>query len=217
MSDRTECVDPTRPAPPGGPDGPTLLVNGDFAAGLPPWGLFGQISGQVIGDAFWFQRLAGTPAGVVLQPTGQTAPAGEIVTATFELGSSYAVRRRVTVLVHDDDFTDLAACTFWLDPGQASQQYEMRMFTTKAWTNVTFSVYPVTVDTSGFLRLDNVTLRRTPGVTFSGTDCVEPPTSSPSPAYRHSSGLITNDSATAAMTKNANTAMAVFIAMRRGF
>ena len=216
--DRTECVDPTRPDPPGGPDGPTLLVNGDFGADLPPWGLFGQINAQVFGGVVWFHRTSLTPpAGVVLQATQQTATAGEIFTARFELGSTYAVRRRVTVLVHDNDFTDLAACTFWLEPGQALQQYEMRMFATKAWTNATFSVYPVTADTSASLRLDNVTLSRTPGATFNGTDCVEPPSSSASTGHRHSSGLITNDSATAAMTKNANTAMAVFRAMRRGF
>ena len=217
-ADRTECVDPTRPDPPGGPDGPTLLANGDFGAGLPPWGLFGQITAEVSGSVLFFRRTSVTPpAGVVLQATQQTATAGEIFTARFELGSTYAVRRRVTVLIHDNDFTDLAACTFWLEPGQALQQYEMRMFATKDWTNATFSVYPVTADTSASLRLDNVTLSRTPGATFSGTDCVEPVSPSPSNRYRHSSGLITNDSATAAITKNANTAMAVFRAMRRGF
>jgi len=217
-ADRTECVDPTRPVPPGGPDGPTLLVNGDFGAGLPPWGLFGQINAQVFSGVLWFQRTSVTPpAGVVLQPTGQTADAGEIFTATFELGSTYSARRRVTVLVHDNDFTELAACTFWLQPGQALQLYQMRMFATKAWTNATLSVYPANADASGWLRLDNVTLRRTPGATFSGTDCVEPVSSSASNRYRHSFGLITNDSATAAMTKNANTAIAVLIAMRRGF
>jgi hypothetical protein len=180
VTDRTECVDPTRPLPPGGPDSETLLVNGDFAAGLPPWGTFGQISAQVVSGVLRFQRTAGTPAGVVLQLTGQTAAAGEIFTATFELSSSYALRRRVTVLIHDNDFTDLAACTFWLEPGQPLQQYQMRMFATKDWTNATLSFYPVTADTSEFLRLDNVTLQRTPGATFSGTDCVEPVSPGPS-------------------------------------
>lgn len=219
-ADRTECVDPTRPVPPGGPDGPTLLVNGDFAAGVPPWGLFGEITAQVVSDVLWFRRPSLTlPAGVVLQPTGQSATAGEIFTATFELASSYAVRRRVTVLIHDNDFTDLAACTFWLAPGQAIQPYQMRMFATKAWTNATVSIYPVTADATAWLQVDNVTFRRTPGTTFSGTDCVEPvsPSATNGYRYRHSLGLITNDSATAAMTKKANTAMAVFMAMRRGF
>jgi hypothetical protein len=217
--DRTECVDPTRPVPPGGPDGPTLLVNGDFEAGLPPpWGLFGHINAQVFSGVLWFQRTSVTPpAGVVLQPTGQTATAGEIFTAAFEFSSTYSTRRRVTVLIHDNDFTDLAACTFWLEPGQALQPYQMRTFATKAWTNATVSIYPATADTSGWLRVDNVTFSRTPGATFSGTDCVEPASSSAAGAYRHSSGLITNDSAMAAMTKNANTVIAVLMAMRRGF
>jgi hypothetical protein len=178
-SDRTECVDPTRPVPPGGPEGPTLLVNGDFASGLEPWGVFGQIVHEITGGVFQFHRPAGIPAGVVLQPTAQTASAGEIFTATFELGNTFAVRRRVTVLVHDNDFSDLAACTFWLPPSQPLQPYEIRMFAAKAWTNVTLSVYPASIDTAAWFQLDNVSLRRTPGITFNGTDCIEPPAAMP--------------------------------------
>ena len=178
-SDRTECVDPRRPAPSGAPDGPTLLVNGDFSADLPPWGVFGQIVHQVTNGVFEFHRPAGTPAGVVLQPTLQNASIGQIFTATFELGNTFPVRRRVTILLHENDFSDLAACTFWLSPGQPLQPYAIRMFASRPWLNATLSIYPASIDTAAWFQLDNVTLRRTPGATLSGTDCIEPPATSP--------------------------------------
>ena len=43
--------------------------------------------------------------------------ANQILTATFQLGNSSGVRKRVTVILHDSDFCDLSACTFWLAAG----------------------------------------------------------------------------------------------------
>jgi hypothetical protein len=101
--------------------------------------------------------------------------ANQILTASFQLGNSSAVRKRVTILLHDLDFSDLSACTFWLPPGQALSTYSMRMFATKAWTNATLSVYAATTGTDQYTRLDNMTLQRTPGATALGAECIEPP------------------------------------------
>ena len=174
-ADRTDCVDPTAPVPAGGPPGSDLLVNGDFSTGtLPPWGTFGQIQSQIANGVFEFVKLAGTPAGVVLQPTGQAITTGERLTATFQLGNSSSVRKRVTVILHDNNFSDLSACTFWLPPGQALSTYTYRTFATHAWTNATLSVYPATTGPDQWIQLDNVTLQRTPAASNSGTECVEP-------------------------------------------
>ena len=175
--DRTDCLDPTTPAATGGAAGTDLLVNGDFGTGLPdPWVVFGTLSPQVSAGVFEFIRPNPTqPAGAILQPTGQPMAANEIVSATFDLGNSSASRKRVTVLLHDSDFTDLAACTFWLPPGQPLAPYSMSAFATKSWTNATISIYAATVDTDHWARLDNVTLRQTPSATIVGTECVEPP------------------------------------------
>ena len=182
-NDRTACEDPNAPAP-GVDDGPDLIVNGDFGApALAPWAVFGTLTSQVAGGVFEFVRPTSTPpAGVILQPTGQSAGVNEILTATFELGNSSAVRKRVTVLLHDNDFTDLSACTFWLAPGQPLSPYSMSMYATEAWSNATISVYGATVGPDQWSRLDNVTLRKTPSVDVSGTDCVEPPGASPGQA-----------------------------------
>jgi hypothetical protein len=175
-STRVDCVDVFAPGATGDPDGPDLLGNGDFSSGtLAPWGTFGTITYQVAGGVFEFIRPSSTPpSGVLLQPTGQAFPAGTILTATLELGNSSIVRKRVTVLLHDLNFSDLAACTFWLEPGQPLSAYAVRAYTTRAWANATLSVYPATTGLHEWIRLDNVTFRTTPGTVIIGTECVEP-------------------------------------------
>ena len=172
----TMCDDALAPAPTGGGNSATMLVNGDFGSGAvgPGWGLFGQIDGGVTGGVFEFNKLAGTPAGVILQPTGQAVAANELLTATFQLGNLSGVRQRVTVILHDGDFSDLSACTFWLAPGQPLSTYVYRTFATEAWTNATISVYPATPGVVRAARLDNVTVQRTPSVLLAGAQCLEP-------------------------------------------
>ena len=172
-ADRTECADPGAPLPSPGGSGSTMLSNGDFGVGTSGWTVYGQLTWQVNEGVFEFYRPAGTPAGVILQATGQSLPAREIVTATFDLGNSSAVRKRVTVLLHDLDFSDLHACTFTLLPGTPVTTFAMRTHTSAAWSNATISIYPATVGTESFIRLDNVALQRTPSATAAGTECFE--------------------------------------------
>jgi hypothetical protein len=164
------------------------MVNGNFNTGtLPPWGVFGQITHQIAAGVFEFFRPAGTPAGVVLQPVGQTMTPAQILTATFQLGNSSGVRKRVTVLVHDLNFTDLSACTFFIPPGQPLSDYAYRTYATQAWGNATISFYPSTIGTEQWMRLDNVTLRRTPGTSIVGTECIEPSSSARQLAFEAAS------------------------------
>jgi Tol biopolymer transport system component len=171
---RTYCFDPTVPVPPGGATSANLLTNGDFSLGLAPWGLFGQIVSQINAGVFEFYRPPGTPSGVVLQASGDAMPAGQIFVAQMQLGNSSDVRKRVTILAHDGDFTDLAACTFWLPPAAPMQFYAVRSFTTKAWTNATVSVYPATVGLEQWIRLDSAALVTAPALAIVGTECLEP-------------------------------------------
>jgi glucose/arabinose dehydrogenase len=175
-ADRTECIDPTAPAPPGGPDGPELVSNGGFSAALPPWLTFGELVFQLNAGVFEFYRSGALsdPAGVVFQELATAFDGGTILSATFELGNSSGVRKRVTVLLHDADFTDLTACTFWLAPGQPLSTYVMRGFSTKAWANATVSIYAATIGSDQWIRLDNVSVRQTPGQVIFGTQCIEP-------------------------------------------
>ena len=173
-TNQTTCHDPTTPTPPGGAGGPELIANGSFSSGLSSWTLYGQINGSVNAGVFEFIRLPGNPAGVILQSIGQTMTANQRLTATFQLGNSSGVRKRVTVILHDSNFNDLSACTFWLAPDQALSTYTYRAFATQAWANGTFSVYGATVGGEQYMRLDNVSMARTPAAAMVGTECVEP-------------------------------------------
>jgi hypothetical protein len=171
---RADCTDPTAPAP-SGVTGPELLLNGDFSGGMTSWQTFGGLVSQVTGGVFEFTRPAAPPPGPgVMQSINQTMTAGQILTAQFQLGNSSSVRKRVTVLLHDLDFSDLSACTFWLVPGQPLSTYTMRSFTTKAWANATITFFAATPGPEQATRLDNVSLKRTPNVAIVGTECVDP-------------------------------------------
>jgi hypothetical protein len=130
----------------------------------------------VTGGVFEFYRPAANPdpAGVILQQTGAPLVAGDILTAQFDLGNSSNVRKRVTVLLHDISFQDLHACTFWLEPGQPLSTYRMRSYATEAWGSATISIYAATAGDQAWMRLDNVSLRKTPSAAIAGTDCLEP-------------------------------------------
>ncbi len=103
--------------------------------------------------------------------------AGAPLEATFTLGNSDTARKRVSVIVHNANFDDLALCTFWLDPAQTAQAYAMRMHTTKAWTDATISFYAADANgsgSSGAYQLNHVTLTYRPASNSAKTDCVDP-------------------------------------------
>ena len=176
---RTDCVDPTSPPPPGGAESASLVLNGTFNLGMSFWQIHGKITSVNAGGVFYFIRNPGLPAGVIYQTTGASVAANEFLTARVDLGNSSPVRKRVTVVVHANDFSDLAACTFWLPPGQPRLPYVMRMRATRAWgpsplTTATLSVYGATVGAEVWIELDNLSLTRSPGAAIQGTECVEP-------------------------------------------
>ena len=174
---QTVCVDPLAPNAPGGAAGPNLVTNGTFGTGLPaPWTTFGTITlrSPIVGTVLEMIRPTNVnPPGVVLNATGQAMANDQILTATFQLGNSSGVRQRVLVIVHDLDFSDLVACNMWLTPGQGLTAYTMTLYASKAWTNATVAVYPRTVGNVPWVRLDNVTLTRTPATAIVGTTCVD--------------------------------------------
>jgi hypothetical protein len=98
----------------------------------------------------------------------------QIMTATFQLGNSSSVRKRVTLILGDLDFTDLTACTFYIPSGQPLSNYVVRAYATQAWANATFSLYAATTGPEAWIRFDNATLARTPGAAIQGTECLEP-------------------------------------------
>jgi hypothetical protein len=135
-----------------------LLQNPRFSAGDTSWQFFAapnpfDIVWSVNNGVLEFYRNPPPPnaanQAVVLQPTGLAVAAGTGLLTQFDLGNSSSVRKRIAVLVHDRDFSDLSVCTFWLPPFAPLQRYSMRTHTTEAWTNATISFYAATPGSDG--------------------------------------------------------------------
>jgi RHS repeat-associated protein len=161
-----------------------VVTNGDFTQvdgnGNPvSWGIYSQG-----GPAHWwldngikFYRTGAAWQAVVLQYTGLELPDGAPLEATFTMGNTDTVKKRLLMLIHNDTSDDLAACSFWLDANQTPQAYTMRMHTTKAWTNATISFYAAEANapsSQGAYHLNNVTLEWRPAGNSAKTECVDP-------------------------------------------
>jgi hypothetical protein len=143
----------------------SILTNGTFTGGTSGWLTLGQPTpGSFVfdttGGQFRFYRPAGSTQGVVFQNTGVAAAGGVPLVAAFDLGNTTTARKRVSVLIHDADFSDLHVCTFWLAPGAPMATFTMRTHTTEAWTNTAISFYAASIgnEGGGVTLLDNVSL-----------------------------------------------------------
>lgn len=183
VSDWGWTVDNVRLYQCGGATSTNLVSNGAFSSGLTNWLTYSpnnDMVSAVNGGVFEFYR-PGTQA-VVFQQTGVPVASGGPLEATFQIGTTFSVRRRMSILIHNADFTDLSVCTFTLEPDAALATYQMKTHTTKAWTNATISFYAANVTTAGdgVYRLDNVDLQPAPVTTSpptgadKRTDCVDP-------------------------------------------
>ncbi len=179
-----------------------VIENGDFTEGtengLPAgWGI-SSTGGALIWDianGLNFYRPEGSTSGVVLQYTGMALPTGAPMEATFTLGNSDTVRKRISVMIHNAAFDDLALCTFWLDPGQTSASYAMRTHTTKAWTDATISFYAADANggsSTGAYQLNHVTLMYRPALNSAKSECVVPLPLRPTSGGVDGPNLLTN-------------------------
>lgn len=153
-----------------------FVANGDFALGLRYWTAFAQpnqsdITARTSGGVLEFRRALGSASAVMLQNTAAPLPSGAPLNATFLIGNSSSQRQRVTVLLHDNDFSDLQVCSFWLPPNSPPQPYGMETQTTEAWTQATVAIYASTPVDSGWLRVDDVWVQHMPGFSFPNTIC----------------------------------------------
>jgi hypothetical protein len=174
----TRCTDPNAPTPPGGANGANMLTNGDFSGafgnGTNSWATFGNVNAQITSGVLRVFRTAGDPAGSVLQNTSSSATTGMPLEVSLSMGSLTTERRRITILLHANNFSDLQACTFWIPPNAPLQTYTIQMFTTQAWGGVSLSFYPSNVVTTGAVTIDNVVYRQRPSLAVTGTGCYEP-------------------------------------------
>lgn len=151
-----------------------LIVNGSFSSGMQGWETWDAITYRISSGVFEFYRSGTGASAVVLQKTGQNFAAGTKLKATFRLGTSDFALRRVTVILHSNDWTDMQVCTFLINASQTLSNYEMEVFTLRAWTNATISFYSSRDYGRGWTRLDDVALRVDNALSGERVRCVDP-------------------------------------------
>lgn len=170
-------------------DSGNYITNGTFSAvtgNLPDgWAVFGAPSSSAIqyrtvSGVFEFFRQVGSSQAVVFQNTGVALPRFARLEVRIDIGNSSSLRKRITILVHDGDFSDLQVCTFWIAPSSPLQTRVMRTYTTEAWTSAHLSIYASSDDGVGYARIDNVVMRQRPSMPLVGTECYEPGATLPS-------------------------------------
>jgi hypothetical protein len=174
----TLCIEPTPPTG-SGPDGANLVQNGSFTGSTAPWQFFVNPSpafagSRLLNGVFEFYRSPGSVSATVYQNTGVTIPARSIIEARFDLGNSSSARKRVVILLHRGDFTDLQVCAFWLNPGTPLTTFVMQTYNPIQWVNASISIYVSPGDGLGWLRVDNVQMLRRPAINTVGTECLLP-------------------------------------------
>ena len=180
--------------------GANVVTNGDFSGGTSGsgpngWSLFssGTALDWDVTSGFNFYRPSGSNQGVIEQGTGLSIPAGAPVEATFTLGNTDTVTKRVTVILRSAGWDDLAICNFYLPASQSPASYTMRTHTTLSWSNATIDFYAADVNagsSTGAYQLDDVVLTYRPGSSSAATECVDP--NAPTSGGTTSSNLITN-------------------------
>ena len=182
LQTRSECIDPNAPLPTADPDSANLIVNGTFDGGtFAPWSVFTPAPGSIVaalnsGVAELYRPTLTDAAGSLLQNTGFTGvAAGQPLELRMQLGNSSSALKRVTILLHHQNFADFQVCIFWLPPFTPVNEYVMRTHSSTAWTTgASISYYISTIDNLPAVRLDNVELRVRPSLSVGGTSCFLP-------------------------------------------
>lgn len=152
----------------------SLIKNGDFSGGLTNWFTWDAISYQLSGGRFDFYRHVGGHSAAVLQPLGIAMPTNRYLELSLQLGNSSGLRKRAVVILHDNDWSDQAVCSFWIPPNTPLRTYYMRTQSTEPWFQAQLSVYAATADGVGWLQMDNAVLNYRPDLSTDVTLCFDP-------------------------------------------
>jgi hypothetical protein len=178
------------------------------------WGTFGAptqdaIQWRIQSGVFEFYRQTTGTTAVVLQNTQTRLPSNSLARVDVEIGNSTPSRQRVTLLIHDSDFSDLQVCTFWLPSGTPLRLYTMFFRTTEYWNDASLSVYASSGAASGYIRVDNPQMRLSGDTTVAGTLCIDPATP-PTVGQPNGPELISDGTFTVGAIGSANGGWGVF-------
>ena len=135
-----------------------FVRNSRFDEGMTHWQFFATpdssfIVKDVVNGVLEYYRVP-PPQGtsnqaVAFQETTVAVSPSTPLLAQFDLGNSSSVRKRISVLVLDSNFSDLAVCTFFLAPNAPMRTYQMKTHSTQAWANAAIYFYAATPGSNG--------------------------------------------------------------------
>ena len=174
----TLCIDPNAPAATATPSSANMVVNGGFNAPLAAtpdtgWVAFNMIDAEIM-DGFLVMYRTGTPAGSVFQNTDDAIAANTPLEVSFRVSNGSPLRQRVTVIAHAADWSNLTACSFWIDGMTPLTTIMMRTYNVAAWGAAAISFYPQpeqTAPSDNNIVIDDVVYRQIPDKTVAGTEC----------------------------------------------
>jgi subtilisin-like proprotein convertase family protein len=176
-----------------------LITNGDFDEQLTEWNVFDAITWQFTGGVFEFYRNQGGESAVIFQDTGEPMMVDDVLMVEVDLGNTSAVRKRVSLLVHNPNFSDLQICSFWIAPNTPLATYRMHLSAPTAWTSAVLSIYGSPADGVGWIQVDNAGMFRMPGSPgLTETLCIDPH-SPPVGAGADSANIIQNGTFTGSL------------------
>lgn len=170
--------------PPPPPPPPNLLVNGTFDDQLTGWGAYatnaaGQVDMsrivyQVSAGVLEFYRRPNSASAAMVQYTNAPVGSDQPLQLSFQAGNSSAARKRIVIVIHDADWSDLMVCAFFLDPNTPLKAYSMSARTSEAWSGASVDFYSSPGNDLGWFRLDNVSMSVAGYMESGDTQCIDP-------------------------------------------
>ncbi len=160
-----------------GTDVGNLVRNAHFSSSLPPWFTYSPTPNGILHNngangIFEFRRPAGSISAQIQQNTSIALAANTTVDLRLNLANTHGTPRRISVILHDSGlFGQMQFCSFWLSANPTTQLYKMETHIPVNWNAVSISIYDSDSGGTGWIQVDNVSLRIKPGLPRRTTYC----------------------------------------------
>lgn len=148
-----------------------MIENGTFNNGAAAWRAVKDIAWQVTNGMLLAYHKTGGTSAAWYQYSEHVLPAGAPYQLTLELGNSSSVSKRVDLVLHDPDWTDVQTCSFTLPARLPLTSFVMRGKTARAWPAVVPALYIWPADGQAAVQVDNIDMRYLPSLSVSGLSC----------------------------------------------
>jgi len=175
----TQCIDPNAPPPAPYIWSPNGVTNGTFSQAIqvtppcihPCWQPI-DTTWQIQNGILEFRR-GGSGHQLFQGSVGgfsSTNSGGLEFQAYF--GNSSSTRQRLSVIIHNSNWTNLLFCSFWLEANTPLSLHAIRAGVNRGWGDINLSIYDSTGSSApNWIRMDNVRLAQNWGSLMRGVLC----------------------------------------------